>query len=466
MQPQPDPWHGRTLPGLDLRGQIIEGPVDLSHARIEGKVDLTGATLRGGLNATHARFEGPFLATRCEIEGDVLISWAEFRHPVEMSWTRIRGRLYAWRARFAAEARFRQLMVEPGPVPGKSYVHPGELNFSWTWFHGPTDFERCHWEGPVYFWRTRFFERCRFDETSFAQDATFMGKPSEVCLSRRELGWPLFDRLQNSGLLLPDDEECALIEGREVRMFGQLSNVNSSQQLQERMEAHGLTTEDRARLAHEYQVHSGPMFAQEASLQRLRIGMPRQVKFICVNASNWDLSGTNPDAIAFFNAEQQPVSTAVGLGRFYDRAFISYGGPDVAIASQLNRALLNSGVETFFYPEHALPGRLINEEMRLGVGDYDRVLLVCSSRSPGRPGWVFELQEALHRERRDGEGRVLLVLAVDDGLWTPWPSELEGARQALLLRNVADFRGCLEDPQRFNAGLHRVLHALQRTEPH
>lgn len=103
---------------------------------------------------------------------------------MDISWTRVAGRVYGWRARFLGAATFRQLMVSPRDSKDESFVHAGEL---WAWSHGRTAFERCHLEGLVYFWRTRFLDSCSFDETSFGRDAAFMGKPSEICLSRREV---------------------------------------------------------------------------------------------------------------------------------------------------------------------------------------------------------------------------------------------------------------------------------------
>lgn len=460
------PWHGRTIGDLDLSGQVVEDPLDLSETRVTGKINLSRARLRQGLRAYQARFEGPMVASHCEIQGDAYLSWTEFLGPVDWSWARVQGRLYCWRARFWGKAAFLQMIVEPGAPGGRDYVHPGEMNFSWAWFGGPAMFERCNLEGPVYFWRTRFFDRCSFDETSFGQDATFMGKPSEVCFSRKEIGGELFNRLERCGLIKGDHELTATtVNGEEVYTFGQLANVNSVQELHERMDAAELSESDRTALERQYRMHCGPMFASEASLQRLRICKRRQVKFIAVNAPEWALSGTDVDAIAFFNADQEAVPTAVGLGHLYDRTFLSYGGPDIAIARQFNRALLNSGVETYFYPERALPGQLIADEMRKSVAGSDRVLLLCSRQAADRPGWLFELRQALDREQKEGEGRVLLVLAIDDGLWMPWKPEVEPLRQELLRRNVADFREAMEDPARFSQVLDRLLRALRQQAP-
>lgn len=457
-------YSGQSLDGLDLHGRVIDTPLNLSGARITGPVNLAEAELRGGLIANRTFFDGGLNTHRSVIEGDVQLSHARFGGPVDMSYTHVRGRVYAWRARFFAEATFRQLTVSPGTGIDKSFIWPGELNFSWAWFHGMAQFERCYLEGPVYFWRTRFLDACSFDETSFGLDATFMGMPSEVCLAREELGWDFFQRLQDLGLILYDDEEVSVVDGRNCPMFGTLADVKSIQELHQRMEALGLLPDERQALEKQFQRHIGPMFAKMASMQRLRIVQPRQVKFIAVNGQQWDLSGTDTNAIAFFNAEQQPVPVSVGLGRSYDRVFISYGGPDQAIAERFNHALQNVGVETFFYPEDSIPGRAIDEEMRDGIAGYDRILLLCSQSSPLRAGWRFELLRAMERENQQGKEAVLIPVAIDGGLWEPWPEDLEPVKQRLLGRTVADFRGALEDPVRFNDQLARVLITLRKEE--
>jgi hypothetical protein len=245
-------------------------------------------------------------------------------------------------------------------------------------------------------------------------------------------------------------------------MFAQLKDVESLQELQQRMHDAQLQPGDRAALECEYQHHSGPMFSGSASLEHLRIARPRQVKFIAVNASEWSLSGTDTESIAFFDADQRAIPAIVGLGHIYDTVFISYGGPDEAVARRLNQALLKAGVETYYYPEHALPGRMIDDEMRRGVTAHDRVLLICSSSSAQRPGWIFELREALAREAIDGHGKVLLAVAIDNGLWTPWAPEAEPLREPLLKRNVADFRGALDDQEKFDNMVGRVLSGLRR----
>lgn len=61
--------------------------------------------------------------------------------------------------------------------------------------------------------------------------------------------------------------------------------------------------------------------------------------------------------------------------------FISFGEPDRAFAKRLHESLHSNGVRTFFFPEHATPGKKLHRLMRDGVNSFDRVILVCSKAS-------------------------------------------------------------------------------------
>jgi hypothetical protein len=140
-------------------------------------------------------------ATDAEWSSDVTFSNTTFASTVDLSWTKVRGRVWAWRARFHGDATFFQTVVSPGEAEGTGFVFPGETNFSWAWFWGKASFERMWFQGPAYFWRARFFDNCSFNECCFFQDAAFMGKVSEVCLTRDEIGPDFFARLESVGLL-------------------------------------------------------------------------------------------------------------------------------------------------------------------------------------------------------------------------------------------------------------------------
>jgi hypothetical protein len=142
--------------------------------------------------------------------------------------------------------------------------------------------------------------------------------------------------------------------------------------------------------------------------------------------------------------------------------FISYGSPDGGFARQLYEALHANGVKTFFFPEHAVPGKRLHRLMREGVNQHDRVVLICSEASLNRTGVLNEIEETLAREARDGGETYLIPIRLDDYIFNDWAPAREDLAQALRDRVVADFSGALEDSNIFKAGLLRLLSALRR----
>ena len=458
-------FSGETIGELDLQGQQLDVCLNLTGAHLTGSVDISNAKLRGGLKARRAIFGAPVRARHCELMGDLLLTHVHFASTIDMSWTQVIGKVWAWRARFRGAAEFFQFVCTPSPEPNRGFVYPGEANFSWSWFYAPASFECARFDGPVYFWRTRFFDNCNFNGCSFARDGTFMGKVSEICIWRDEIGRDFFNRLDSAGLLRLGHEEYEQIGGRDLPTTAQLRNVESLQELETRMKKTGLSEEDQNVLKAYYCQHAGHMFGKEVSLQRMRFEQLKKIGFVGVNASRWSLDGTDLDAISFFNANEQPVTKDVGLGYVYDTVFISYGGPDEPVARRFYDALLHAGVSAYFYKENALPGRLIEDEMQIRVRSCDRVLLICSRSSAERPGWRYELNCALKREEEQGAGGVLVPVAIDDGLWTEWSGEVEPLRPRITLRNVSDFIGALDNADLFNQRLRLLLESLRRRQP-
>jgi hypothetical protein len=154
----------------------------------------------------------------------------------------------------------------------------------------------------------------------------------------------------------------------------------------------------------------------------------------------------------------------VGLGHVYHSVFISYGGPDRDAAHRLNHALSRAGVETYFFPEDAVPGHPIETEMRDGVEGHGRTLLLCSANSVGRPGWLFEAAHALKLEKIDQHTR-LIPIALDQGLWNWQPEpEHEDLKTSILDRAYADFTDITDNPTAFNEALGLLLQGLIDTE--
>lgn len=454
------PLWGQRIGDLNLQDQVIDFPLNLAGARIVGPVNLSRSKLLSGMRASRAVFEQPVIANDSHVTGNVLLANSAFLSTLDLSWAEINGRLHAWRARFHGDALFYHMVCSPGQQRDLARVFPGEVNFSWSWFYGKALFERTHFNGPAYFWRTRFFGYCSFNESCFFRDAAFMGKVSEICLSRDEVGPELFAKLHSTGLMRFGTEQYEIVNGTKLPITGHL-NVNSLQELRSKMNEAKMSEDEKNCIEADYLQHSGPMFANEMSFQRVRIEQPKQVQFMGVNARDWNLAGTEMDAISYFNAEQESVPRQVGLGHIYRTVFVSYGGPDEAAARRLYDALIRSGVTAYFYKENAMAGRVIDEEMLSQIQKHDHVLLICSRAAPDRRGWRFELEAALKREELEGNGKVLLPVSIDDCLTADSPWERDPLLRNLWQRNVTPFEGTFDDPALFNKGLGRILRALE-----
>lgn len=142
--------------------------------------------------------------------------------------------------------------------------------------------------------------------------------------------------------------------------------------------------------------------------------------------------------------------------------FISYGSPDEIFARQLFEALHRSGVTTFFFPEHAVPGEKLHDMVRTKVNELDRILLVCSAVSLDRKGVANEIEETLTREARDGGAAYLIPIILDDYVFTTWKPSRAGTAQAVRDRVAADFRGADTDPAKFQSALLRLIGALKK----
>jgi hypothetical protein len=148
--------------------------------------------------------------------------------------------------------------------------------------------------------------------------------------------------------------------------------------------------------------------------------------------------------------------------------YISYGQPDVAFAKKLNDALSRNGVATFFFKEHALPGKKLHRLIRTGVNAYDRVILVCSKASLTRPGVLNEIEETLAREANDAGDECLIPLRLDDHVFSDdFTDECkklgkEDFLPALRRRIIGDFREAEKDDGKFTSELLKVIAVLKK----
>ena len=148
----------------------------------------------------------------------------------------------------------------------------------------------------------------------------------------------------------------------------------------------------------------------------------------------------------------------------YYSVFISYGGPDEDIARRIHETLRLRGVNTFFFPESAVPGVRLHRTMHDGVNEYDRIILLCSNKSLNRRGVLNEIEQLLVRESEEGGSELMIPIVIDNYLFDSWNPQKEDLRHQVVTRVVADFRGMEEDDTVFGVGIERILKAIRRDE--
>ena len=170
----------------------------------------------------------------------------------------------------------------------------------------------------------------------------------------------------------------------------------------------------------------------------------------------------------------------VEMAKKKQSVFLSYGGPDTAIAEALRNDLEASGIDTWWFPSNAQWGEKIHHEVSRNIKKYDRLLLLCSCRSLIRTGVLHEIEEVIERESEEGGSAILIPVALDSVLHTDWwryepdengepidgsfeDRELERRRSLagkLIRRVVGDLKESKPGDQKWRSALERLKMAL------
>ena len=140
--------------------------------------------------------------------------------------------------------------------------------------------------------------------------------------------------------------------------------------------------------------------------------------------------------------------------------FISYGGEDENVVTQLNKKIKAQGINTWFFPDDAPSGDKLHRVMHDGVNNYDRVLLVCSKSSLGRSGVLNEIERVLEREAKEGGADILLPVTLDDYVYSEWsPTRKDIADQ---VRSRVITRLNINDDTELEKSVSRIVKVLKK----
>jgi len=178
-----------------------------------------------------------------------------------------------------------------------------------------------------------------------------------------------------------------------------------------------------------------------------------------------------PDGIV---ARIHPLVEA--LNKFYT-CFISYSGEDEAFANQIYSDLKGKGLRCWYYPHSAILGRRTWDDIDQAIGEYDKLIVICSVSSLNSPAVLREIERALVKEdaiaranaqiemegtgvAADAEFRdsdVLIPIRIDNYVFQDW----QHARKTdLTSRTIGDFIGWDQNNEKYEDSLARLLHAL------
>jgi hypothetical protein len=177
-----------------------------------------------------------------------------------------------------------------------------------------------------------------------------------------------------------------------------------------------------------------------------------------------------PDSIITYvrSLVQEPI-------QFYT-LFISYASSDRDFAQRLYNDLQGKGVRCWYYPETAVMGRGVWEDIDRAIRVYDKLVVICSEVSLNSPAVLREIERALNKEDSIARGNiqklndktkgeqprlkdrdVLFLIRIDDYVFNGWQHR---RKMDVTGHTIGDFVGCDKDHQKYQRSLDRLLHAL------
>lgn len=147
---------------------------------------------------------------------------------------------------------------------------------------------------------------------------------------------------------------------------------------------------------------------------------------------------------------------------FYS-CFISYNHKDEIFAGKLKKDLEANNVNCWVFPEDAVWGKDIEENIDRGIRDYDRLVVICSENSLNSEPVLREIDRALEkenalREKHKPTKRILFPIVIDDYFYKRWDHPLK----PLIKRIVyGDFRNW-KNPDEYKKAFEKSLKGLQK----
>lgn len=310
----------------------------LGQRELEEGFNLHWQVFDEPLNYSHTEFIGPARFTECRFESSVSFMGASFKQgayffdctfkgSANFDWAKISGKCYFWRSRFAKSATFANCVVMPLEEKGSPgddtspYLLPGEANFSWTQFSSTANFYRMRFKGPAWFVRPLFQGDTSFEESKFGASVVFYGATHEICLGKRDINPAVFDKLLETGILVPDPET-------EPARYAHFDAIKTKKDLSTLLHDCGLNDGDVQQLLRIWEQTAIPTLPvdQPTSFRAITFEKPEQSKFQQLNLSRSLFSGSDVEAINFSDVTwaRRPVFPMASRHAVYDEESEEY----------------------------------------------------------------------------------------------------------------------------------------------
>lgn len=144
-------------------------------------------------------------------------------------------------------------------------------------------------------------------------------------------------------------------------------------------------------------------------------------------------------------------------GRQFYTCFISYSTKDETFAAKLKKYLKAKQVRCWYFPEDAVWGKDVYENIDIAVKGYDKLIVVCSENSLKSKPVVREIERGLQKEQKEKK-QVLFPITIDDYLFNEWDHHLKAD---LLSITIGDFKDW-KNPDKYKEAFDKLLEGLQK----
>ena len=113
-------------------------------------------------------------------------------------------------------------------------------------------------------------------------------------------------------------------------------------------------------------------------------------------------------------------SAGVTEDKAYHSCFLSYSTKDEEFAQKLHSRLRSAGITVWFSPADIQAGKKLHEQIKAGIQDTDKLLLVLSEHSMASEWVATEIRRARKGEVKEGKRKLFPIRLIEFDLIRDW----------------------------------------------